>query len=425
MQRELAILQLDPSGSETARVRRQKLEGDSRAVPGVDGFFYVNLQDPGMAVPDEARAAAIAHGDSLEGLAGALMWPEGTVARAAITETFTTAGGSRQTNAYVQTNLAEHEYWLQVRGSHTVKRAPSLRQPRFVTGPCLFSSRMLTAKAEDGSAVNLLHPSRHLTKRLATLDARPELSFYELESCVRQARLISDLARGWPGLEDYTVTIDVPREQYYAYLLEGLAAGLVDRELMLRWVALVDARFDQVVGCMTGELLSWSRRAGLPEPKIHLAAGFAGLRESLLSAVSEQKAPALDELTAELAQRSRIWGQVHQLEPPQNLGELINLSYAVEYVQAQSGGQAGSTMLVAVEDRSELRILLAAQRLSRLLDPGAHTPMLGLYSLEQVMLAGLDNWSLYLNDPGTQFALGGGHTLSSRELLGQLYGADA
>ena len=420
MQPKIAILELDPDGGETAKVHWRSAQGSSHAIPDVKGFWQLNLDDAPGEGPAEARAAAGKEQGRLSELAAVLGWPAGAVQAAAISESFTTAGGGLQTNAFVQTQLQGHSYWLRTRGSDSIGRGSNLAAVQFVTGACLFSNRALTAVADDDSVVDLLHPGREIRRRLVSIDAQPELSFYELESCARQARLICDLAQGWPGLSEFRVTIDVPREQYYCYLLKGLADGLVDRDLMMHWVVLVDARFDQVVAQMGDELLEWSRRAGLPVPKINLATGFEGLRESLVAAITDEHEPELDTLTRQLAARSETWGRVSRMDPPTTLRELINLSYAVDYVRAQGG----DTVLVAVEDRSEYRIIEAAEDLSLRLRPGEPVPMVGLYALEQAFIAGHDNWSLYLNDPGTHFR-DHGHRLTARELVKKIHGADA
>jgi hypothetical protein len=419
MEEKLAILH-SGSGEGEARVTWHQLKPPSHQLPDVTGFDYLDFLRSVQPGFEDTLPIAMRHARRLAGLARALRWPDNAVQPCAMIETFAAGHAQLQINPYVKTALNGRDYFLHARGTKSISTDVPIRKIRFVTGLCLFSNRVLTALTEEGRPVDLLRPGHKVLERIKSLEARTEFSFYELESCARQARLICDVAKCTPGLDRLDVIIDVPREQYYCYLLEAFDRGLVSRELMWKWLILVDARYDQVVACMQVQLLSWARRLGLSEPRIRLAAGFAGLRERLVEAITEEHMPPVEELLAELAASNEIWSDISSLEPPTTLTDLINTSYAVDYVRAETAPEAGNSLLIAVEDRSEVRIYEAAKRLAAELHQ--KPAIIGLYALEKVFLADAHNWSLYLNDPGARFT-GDSRDYTSEELLAELYGA--
>jgi hypothetical protein len=424
MDQELAILYPDPQGGDTAKLKWHRPQGESHAIPDLEGFDYINLDEPEAEQFMTCFEASDSQYRLMSRLPAALGLPEEALKRSAICESFETRSNGIQINPYSKLELNGHSHFVQARGLRGLYPLSKGQNVHFITGSCLFSNRMLTARSDDGSFAQLLHPALTVTRPLVSLEARPELSFYELETCARQARLVADLAG--PALQNgsYDITIALPREQYYCYLLEALDKGLIDREMMKRWIKLVDERYDQIVACLEQQLRDWTTRLGLPSPVIRKPVSLPQLRELLLQAVEDKRLPSTAELMQNLGSHDQIWTEVNRLMPPQSLRELINYTYSVGLLQT-AGPEPASDLLIDVEDRSETRIYETAKQMRGLLWPNSSPhrgpALMGLYALEQAFIANARNWSLYLNDPGTRFD-DGSQVYSSRELLGKLYG---
>jgi hypothetical protein len=269
-------------------------------------------------------------------------------------------------------------------------------------------------------------PTDKLNQRIVSIEADRRLSFYELEACARQGRMIADLAKLLPGNQPAVVLLDIPKEQYYCYVLEAMEDGLITTDLVAKWIDLVDARHDQVVACMKQQLDYWFSVHMLAPPQIKTVSDITFVRPALVGALDEGTAPNVGELLSLMAGQNELWHLVMQLQPPETLRDFINFGYSINYLQISSPANSQTRpLLLAVEDRDEVKILQTAQHMGRLISGQTGRPlprMMGWYPLEMALVAG-SGTSLYLNDPGTQFD-DGERVYSSEELLGELYGAE-
>ncbi|MDH6630623.1 hypothetical protein M2271_008484 [Streptomyces sp. LBL] len=138
----------------------------------------------------------------------------------------------------------KQHHFLHLKGAKQLPVAPTnVNKINLVTGPCLFSNRALRFFDESGGLYNILiaqggPPPRRLTQ----VQVDDEFSLYEYESVLRQTRVIADIVSTLPAAASLTITVDIPRVQYYFYLLDAFRNGLVDSGLALDWIHLVDLR---------------------------------------------------------------------------------------------------------------------------------------------------------------------------------------
>ena len=395
----------------------RELPPESQPLPDLPELSFVELTQPGPeSLSPQYRIARRQLAYTMN-LRKALGMRSPGFRPAAVCETFGVQ--NVQINAFVQTSLGGRTSFLHARGAGSLKASP--RHVRFTTGPCLFSDRALAVRDELGRPVEVLHSQAVVTSRVASITADERLSLYELEGVIRQARVIAGFAAELPPTTEISVVADVPRVQYYCYLLEAAAKGLITKELMRAWVQLVDRRHAQVTACLREQLRRQFRLVGLPEPGVEVSAGLTPVRDQLLNCLELGTRPRVSDLARRLAESDQLWAMANAASTPKTLRDLANRSYSLECLR----GPEAEALHVSVEDRSEVKIREGALRLIRYWKREGHTvpTVLGLYPLAQVVLGRQFNASLYLNDPGTRFGDDEGE-YSAAELLERVYRPD-
>ena len=298
----------------------------------------------------------------------------------------------------------------------------------FVTGFCLFSSRVLEVIGVDGTAFDCLAPrAASINVPLSRIDASADLSIYELESAHRLPWLTTDMISLVPAEIPVTVTIDVPRIQYYLYLLEAFYGGLVAPELMLRWFELVDERSRRVTSLLRHRL-----RATLPladtsrRIRLRRAANMACLEVPVRHSVASGKRLDVDQMAELLSADDPIWAMSLAAVGPSGYRDLINLSYAVEQVRGGVAHKGDAQPLsIAIDNPSERRACTEARavvRAARATGRKGDGSIVGLYPLERAFTSEATGTSdLYHYDPGDSFLDRAGQQYRIAELVSRLY----
>lgn len=398
------------------------VNGTGSRLPGVGDFYDIALSASGDDGPaGAAKIRSAAHYRKLQQMAHKLALHPADIGPQTLCETFTDRHGQQQYHPFMGVKLHEASRFIFSRGSSSVAAGPE--HVRFVTGPCLFSSYALETLDTFGARIDLLRPHIVIERPVASIRVVPDLSLYELESCVRYAQAICDLVTALPHETQTSITIDVPRVQYYFYLVDAYMQGSCSLELLYEWIRLVDERHEAIVQCLEGELANRFALRGHRLPALKKSLGLEPIRELVLNCIKAGRLPDLPTLLDRLAQAHQGWRLVRSQVRPQTLPALADLSYAVELLMGSDAIVDDDTLVVSLEDRSEIKIYEAAQRLWR----SAVSPVLshelhlmGMYPLARVFLAGRSNWSLYLDDPGQKF-YDGTKSYSAAELLIALY----
>ncbi|MEU1053909.1 hypothetical protein [Streptomyces sp. NPDC005876] len=316
-------------------------------------------------------------------------------------------------------------HFLHLRGVSPRPAQGRFEQVNIVTGPCLFSNRAVRFVDDLGQSVDLVGTRpRRITRRLTGMTSQPHLSLYEYESITRHSSLIADVASVLPAETRLTVTLDVPRVQYYTYLLDAFRDGLVDSDLAIRWFETVDARHALVLGALRRSLCDRLLHATPRAVPVTEADTLRGVGESIRQAVTGQGAPELGETLAILrSEDDPAWRLVLATQPPHDLAAVAGASYTVEELRAASPGESGGpTLGIAVENYMEWKIHDQASRVLRKLDTthrSAGAPsLIGVYPLERFLSPSLRWGHLYYQDPGSRARDGHGHVIDLFERSG-------
>jgi hypothetical protein len=300
----------------------------------------------------------------------------------------------------------------------------------FVTGSCLFSDRVVRLVGDPGTAFSCLTPSAApIDAPVRRLSSSSWLTLYELESACRLPWLTADMIAMLPRGMPVTVTIDVPRVQYYLYLLDAFQRGLVAPELMLQWFELVDERHRQVSALLEHELAAAVSDVlpGRTVP-IRRADGMSALEPVVRRRVPCRTPLAAADIARMLSVRDEVWAMVIRMTRPASYRELINLSYVVEQLRGGITRRGEYPRLgIAIDNPSERRACAQARAIAAAAttpgsDRGPTISLLGLHPLERAFTsAGTGPSDLYYNDPGHTFIDWRGREYGTAELLATLY----
>ncbi|WP_433272187.1 hypothetical protein ACQPZF_15725 [Actinosynnema sp. CS-041913] len=383
----------------------------------MNGMWFVSFADSAVPAPGGGDAGCAAAERARRRMAelGAYF---GTDHLTAGTGALCLESGRHATQAiFTETWLRDRRHYLHLRGAKKLTGAVTdAARLDLVTGVCLYSSATVRFTDERGDSPALLHPGvGRLTGPLRRIVADDELSVYEREAIVRQSRVIADLLAVLPADLPTTVTIDVPRVQYYCYLLDAFRRGHVRADLMLRWFDLVDARHTQLTGAFRARLRTTLDSVRRADVAVRTAPGLDPLAQRLRDAVSGtgSRMPPIRDLVAVQAAADPVWEVLQRVQPPRDRDQLWEMSYTVEVLRAIGIHDTGGRALAMMVDRyAEFPILQHAQRVQRRIDQSSSgLPVLGLYPAERVINVGRDGVpeSLYFQD-ASRYVVADDHT---------------
>lgn len=165
---------------------------------------------------------------------------------------------------------------LQSSGLKVKDKIEAFSSVNILSGICLFSQEHLGCLRGEST---LLSDSEIalMDVPLPFVQQRPTL--YEIESLVRLPITIANIVSTLPATLDVTITLDVPRIQYYAFQLDLYARGLCSREYVNSWLDTIDRRHDQVAEVFEKAVRDALERRGVNRKnlKIELSAGLEKL----------------------------------------------------------------------------------------------------------------------------------------------------
>jgi hypothetical protein len=322
-------------------------------------------------------------------------------------------------------------YHLMVRGTDALTSAAADHgSVNFVTGSCLFSSGALRVVGVDGTYFSFLSPAAAgVSGPVQRIESSAKLSLYELENAVRLPWLIADMIALLPLRRQLVaVTIDVPRVQYYLYLLDAFYEGLLSPELVIRWFELVDERNRRVT-----ELLRRRLRIALAQARpahrvfVRRAANMALLEPLIKGSIRSGVPFAVGQMAAALSMDDPLWRLVLRVRSPASYRDLVNLSYVVEQLRGALARRGDRRQLMIAVDSpgetrtySQTREVVAALSADTRTDLGAS--LVGLYPLERAFTSDSTGRSdLYRNDPGDILVERSGHRCDCAALVANLY----
>jgi hypothetical protein len=432
-----AVAILDASGATGPaglRWHDPKAHESSHILPGVRGFCYHQLagEDGELAAVDRVerglRRPVTRSVRRVRTLAKFLGTNQLRLGDGVYCETITSP--SLNVSAFAPIWLGSRSYHMLMMGADSLP--PSVGRfgaVNFVTGSCLFSDRAVRLLGDSGTSFSCLRPgAAQIDGPVRQIESSPDLTLYELESACRLPWLTASLIALLPPGMPVSVTLDVPRVQYYLYLLHRFERGLVSADLMLRWFDLVDERNAQVSALMERELAE-ALSDDLPGRPVHVrrADGMAGLERVIRRSVRTRAALGLADMATRLSAHDAVWAAAIAAAHLASYRDLINLSYAVEQLRCGiAPGGVHPQLGIGIDNPGEWRSYRHARAVAAVASKEGgswpETSLLGLYPLERAFTSEATGRSdLYYHDPGHTFTDPGGREYRTEELLERLY----
>ncbi len=296
---------------------------------------------------------------------------------------------------------------------------------KLIMGSCLFSGRALQMAGTAGT-IDILSSERQISESVQRIIVDNKLTLYELETANRLTQLVADILTLIPENIQTTIIIDVPRIQYYSYVLDAFGQQLISPELVLQWFQLVDERNKKVTRLIMRCLTEYLSKRKMPRsPEIQLSSSMDSLEVIIKNSVIVGNHITIAHLCEILSKHDSLWKRVIDLSNPETYSELINLSYVVEQLRpSKLKAIEEKRLTIDIDNYGERRIYQKTQDLAKKIkqiDPNFTYTSLGLYPLESIFTSNETGVSdLYWNDPGHLFIDESGKKFTTSELLAQL-----
>ncbi len=391
-------------------------------------FHFVNSVMPHVTKASDSELRIVNRNyQAWANLANFFTWSPEAVSKAAFCEVV----GSRaekHITAFVAQQFGNNQHFVLTRGTkHSAAIFDNVAAVRFVTGLCLFSDSNLTAIASDGNATNILNARHAITRKIVDIISGPELSLYEIESSVRLSKNIADIAKFLPSDISIAITLDVPRVQYYCYLIDAYEKNYVERDLLMRWFELVDQRHSMVAAFMRCQIGKWFLSNRLPKPDIDIGSGLDAVSDSIRVGITNGRVPTPAELALLLAKNNDIWLAAEQVSESKTFEDIIYRSYCIEQSRSvidPKNEVVSKILTIAVDNREEQRIYERSHGLIKQLRVAGSlqvSPLIGFYPLEPIFVANVPRFALYYGDLGKCFVDETGSEYTPSELVSAIY----
>ncbi|EFG04893.1 hypothetical protein [Streptomyces clavuligerus] len=334
--------------------------------------------------------------------------------------------GPGNEEVFVEARMGGGPQYLNLHGVRDLRgTAAELDGVHVNTGVCLFAHGVLRVRDTDGRTVPVLRRSdTGPTTPVRAIEADDRLSLYEYQTILTTSRTVAGIAAALPRRVPLTVTVDIPRVQYYGYLADAFAHGLVPPALMLRWLDLVDARHARLVRIFRSRLGAGLAAVGRTAEIVCPTRGLDALGRHYRQAVLGRTAPRHDDLLRLLDRDGDpVWRAVLRTVPPADATALNDASYAVEVLRGAGVHRGGRRLVVCADEYKELPLRAEVLRLLAALAPGRTFPVLSAHPAGPVWLTDRLGrpTSAYWDDPGPVAATGNGGRTDLLALLDRLH----
>lgn len=323
-----------------------------------------------------------------------------------------------------------------------------------LSGICLFSQEHLgylhgeSAPTSDSSETTPIVPSDHIVP--LPVDQRPTL--YEIESLVRLPNAIADIVSILPATIDTTITLDVPRAQYYAFLLDLYAGGRCSREHIKSWLEIIDRRHNQIAKVFERAVQDALQRRGVSRDnvRIELSTGLEEVIPYIRETIEQGNSPSVEDLLRELLKLDPLFREYYehlpQLQhPPQNLVNLCFTSYTYQVlrpvfqrvhenkssgIDALGAHRGNRQLLINIDNAAEWRIYSQAEKMlkgyQKRYSSITNPLLLGIFPSELIFTAeNTGRTSLYLRNVGQYICDESERRIvSPSDIVEKVYGVD-
>lgn len=287
---------------------------------------------------------------------------------------------------YNETNINSHLYYLSHRSAGKFGRGNVQNTHiNLLFGICLFDNESVYVVNRDKKKYRFMDMKNLSLNEIKVSDIiiDKEWTLYETELITRLSRCIADTAALLSKQTTITIRYNIPRVEYYCYLLQNFEFGNISKECLQHYFDAVDRRHERVAKSSIRLIQNLLKPLSVD---IMPANTFGYLESFIRHHVCHGKMPSIHDAMALLAKKYPLWNEVLRHYLPTNFVDLARLSYAYEYIAAgKSVCKIDDTLCLAVEAYHEARILDHAESFIKKAQPHSvyvHT----IYPMRQVAL---------------------------------------
>lgn len=278
-----------------------------------------------------------------------------------------------------------------------------------LSGICLFSQDFgYLAEPSGTKTTPVAHPYRLIP---LPIDLRPTL--YEIESLIRLPNAIADIVSTFSTTLDITITLDVPRAQYYAVLLDLYAGGYCSKEHLKTSLEIIDRRHDQIARVFQKAVNDALQRRGIDKKgvRVEFSTGLAEVIPHIRETIDQGNPLSVESLLQTLLKLDPLFREYYEhlpqsQRPPQYLADLFVTSYTFQILRpvirrihenrpfgfnTQKDNSFDRQLLINIDNAAEWRIYSKAEKMLKEYQkkyPFVINPLLlGLFPLEHVFTA--------------------------------------
>lgn len=248
---------------------------------------------------------------------------------------------------------------------------PGARERVFVTGTCMYGKDGVVGLTDKQKTLSLVDPYVTPTATyeeygcITSLNIKDDFHIYEIVEALSRGNILN-------GIKADTIYFNVPVTPYVLYAKEAISRGIMDQSLLGTWVAQLKKR--------AGKMIAYEQS---------ICHGRIIPVDPLYSYIDAICDPQMDitSLTGLLSDNDSWWKIYLTLNPPSKFADIGSASYARVYYDLLAFS-SGPRTLCAVEDQTEMRILLETKKLidSKAFPlPDCQNTLLGLYPFSPVI----------------------------------------
>lgn len=241
----------------------------------------------------------------------------------------------------------------------------------FITGTCMYGKNGVVGKTDKAKILSLVDP--YITP-VATYEEYGCITSLKFENGFHIYEVVEALSRGniLNGIKADKILFNVPVTPYALYAKDAISRGIMDENLMETWVEQLKKRASQLVAYEQS-----------------ICSGKVIPIDPLYPYLDLICAPqtTIETISSLLSENDSWWKSYLSQNPATKFSDFGSASYARAYYD-QLGTQDSSRIVFAVEDQTEMRILLEVKKLidnGTLPKPNENSSIIGLYPFTPVI----------------------------------------
>lgn len=337
---------------------------------------------------------------------------------------------SSSKSLYRHMQIGDHHHFIHAQGiKHFPVPITHYSRINIVSGICLFGLQAIYAVTEDDRHVNVLSGRiKEPETSIHHFYCDPHPSLYEIESIYRLSRLIVDMVSILPTHIPITITIDIPRIQYFINLLYLIQSKKLSFPLFTQWMELVNQRCAMIQSIIIETIhffLSKVTDKKMENVSLSFSEEFQPVEDLIVNAISSTRIPTLTELVTQLSEQDDMWSLIFKIDPPQTYRELSYQSYVMNVLRKSLRKKVEPTeILLEIENSLEKKIYDHAKHYYKMLmrkyTNQYQMNLVGLYPLELIFASPWKN-TLYFQESDHELKDDEGNVYSIFSVLEKIY----